>query len=227
MNLPEQYVTALTKRNALTVAALGVFCLVFMAFCWLAEIPLPTLIWLCLWLLSSVSLLLAAGKYFEPDYSLKITPETIDYVHRKGTWRLHWDNIVRFDIPRVQRPFALEDLPYIAFRVDNIDRALADISPRLANHLVFEQRQLLIMALRHQLPDAHDYSDYFDIPERYISPNGQQYRGVMAVFATRTAQLRELLGYDFYISANALDRDLFEFRDYLRQLQQSKNQYLS
>jgi hypothetical protein len=35
-------------------------------------------------------------------------------------------------------------------------------------------------------------------------------------------QMRELLGYDLYVSANALDRDIYEFKAHLQRLQASR-----
>lgn len=78
---------------------------------------------------------------------------------------------------------------------------LDDISPRLASALLFEQRQLLTMALRHQAPEREDYTPYFDIPDSYISPNGTVYKGLIGVFGKRMEQMRELLGYDLYVSS--------------------------
>ena len=103
----------------------------------------------------------------------------------------------------------LEDAPFLCFRVYNNDAILQTISPRLASAILFEQRQLMTMALRHERPEQADYSEYFDIPERFVSSEGRVYKGLIAVFGRRMEQMRELLGYDLYVSANDIDRYIY------------------
>ena len=171
---------------------------------------------------SGIFMLLGIGKLIEPPVSLVITQEGIQYLHRRGEWHIRWENIIRFDVPRVNRVLDLEDAPFIGFRLHNVEEVLDEISPRLASALLFEQRQLLTMALRHQAPDREDYTPYFDIPDSYTSPNGKVYKGLIGVFGKRMEQMRELLGYDLYVSANALDRDIYEFKAHLQRLQASR-----
>ena len=92
-----------------------------------------------------------------------ITPEGIQYLHRRGEWHIRWENIIRFDVPRVNRVLELEDAPFLGFRLHNVEEVLDEISPRLASTLLFEAPATDYGA-KHQAPDREDYTPYFDIP---------------------------------------------------------------
>lgn len=210
------------KRNALTFCGLAVLLFALLVFLHLVRDDIPVGITVVLGATSGIFLLLGIGKVIEPPVSLVITEEGIRYLHRRGQWQIRWENIIRYDVPRVNRVLELEDAPFLGFRLYQVEEVLDDISPRLASALLFEQRQLLTMALRHQAPDREDYTPYFDIPDSYISPNGTVYKGLIGVFGKRMEQMRELLGYDLYVSANALDRDIYDFKAHLQKLQTSR-----
>lgn len=222
MSSAQYSVRPLAKRNGLVFCLAGVGIIVLALLMRLTAIDLPWQVWAIVLAFSGFLLLLGVAKITEPEVSLLITPSDIRYLHRRGTWRVDWDNIVRFDVPRVHRGLDLEDLPYVGIRIENEDLFLAEVSPRLAVHLVNEQRHLLTMALRREQPELGDYSDYFDIPTRYVSRQGIEYNGIKAMFATRMQQLRQLLGYDIYISESALDRPLDEFCSHLRELREHR-----
>lgn len=211
------------KRNALTFCGLAVLLFALLVFLHLVRDDIPVGITVVLGATSGIFLLLGIGKVIEPPVSLVITEEGIRYLHRRGQWQIRWENIIRYDVPRVNRVLELEDAPFLGFRLYQVEEVLDDISPRLASALLFEQRQLLTMALRHQAPDREDYTPYFDIPDSYISPNGTVYKGLIGVFGKRMEQMRELLGYDLYVSANALDRDIYDFKAHLQKLQTSRS----
>lgn len=211
------------KRNALTFCGLAVLLFALLVFLHLVRDDIPVGITVVLGATSGIFLLLGVGKVIEPPVSLVITEEGIRYLHRRGQWQIRWENIIRYDVPRVNRVLELEDAPFLGFRLYQVEEVLDDISPRLASALLFEQRQLLTMALRHQAPDREDYTPYFDIPDSYISPNGTVYKGLIGVFGKRMEQMRELLGYDLYVSANALDRDIYDFKAHLQKLQTSRS----
>ncbi|MCK7459090.1 DUF2982 domain-containing protein [Idiomarina aminovorans] len=217
-------VTPHAKRNALTFCGLAVLLFALLVFLHLIRDDIPVGLSVILGAASGILMLLGIGKIIEPPISLVITPEGIRYLHRRGQWNIRWENIIRYDVPRVNRLLELEDAPYLGFRLYHVEEVLNDISPRLASALLFEQRQLLTMALRHQAPDRQDYTAYFDIPDSYISPNGTVYKGLIGVFGKRMEQMRELLGYDLYVSESALDRDIYDFKAHLQKLQASRNE---
>lgn len=210
------------RRNAISFCSIALLILVLLVFLHLIRDDIPIGVSVVLGAASGIFMLLGIGKLIEPPVSLVITQEGIQYLHRRGEWHIRWENIIRFDVPRVNRVLDLEDAPFIGFRLHNVEEVLDEISPRLASALLFEQRQLLTMALRHQAPDREDYTPYFDIPDSYTSPNGKVYKGLIGVFGKRMEQMRELLGYDLYVSANALDRDIYEFKAHLQRLQASR-----
>lgn len=216
-------VTPQAKRNALTFCGLALLLFALLVFIHLVRDSIPVGVSVVLGAASGILMLLGIGKLIEPPVSLVITPEGIRYLHRRGQWRIQWENIIRYDVPRVNRVMELEDAPFLGFRLHRVEEVLDNISPRLASALLFEQRQLMTMALRHQAPDEGDYTPYFDIPDSYTTPNGTVYRGLIGVFGKRMSQMRDLLGYDLYVSANALDRDIYDFKGHLQKLQASRN----
>lgn len=215
-------VTPKAKRNALTFCGIALLILALTVFIHLARSSVPTGLTVVLGATAAIFMLLGLGKLIEPPVSLVITPEHIQFLHRRGRWQVDWDNIIRFDIPRVNRLLELEDAPFLGFRLHDVDPVLQSISPRLASALLFEQRQLLTLGLRHEHPERTDYDQYFDIPDRYVSPSGTVYKGLIASFGLRMEHLRELLGYDLYVSENALDREIYEFKAHLQKLQATR-----
>jgi len=217
-------VTPYAKRNAIAFCGIGLLSLVLLMFINLVLEQVPTGITVIFGATAFIFMLLGVGKLIEPPVSLVITPDQIRYLHRRGSWEISWENIIRYDVPRLSRILDLEDAPFLGFRLHNVDEVLNSISPRLASALLFEQRQLLTMALRHERPDQNDYSQYFDIPSQYVSPSGTVYKGLIASFGLRMEQMRDLLGYDLYVSATALDREIYEFKAHLQKLQASRNE---
>ncbi len=219
---PEQWVSPTARGHALGFIGLGLAIFAVAMLLLLADLPLPTAAYALLFIAAAAVAFLGIAKLVEPKQSMRITPEQICYLHWRGRWCLDWTNVVRFDVPRVQPGFDLIELPYIGFRVHDIEPILDSISPRLAVYLVSEQRHILTTAIRSERPDTHDYSKYFEVPEVYTAKSGKLYRGVSAMFAKRCEHVRELLGYDLYIPASALDRPADEFINWLHQLQQHR-----
>lgn len=220
--MSELQVQPAARKDALSFCIGGVVLFAVTMFLLLAGIGLPKAAWALLFIASAALFFLGVAKIVEPPVSLVITPLEIRYEHRRGSWHLQWDNLLRFDIPRTHRGLDLEELPYIGFRVHDMEPILDSISPRLAVYLVSEQRHLLAAALRREKPELNDYTPYYDIPTTYKAASGKIYRGVQALFAVRCEQLRELLGYDLYVPASALDRPLDEFCQWMQQVKQHR-----
>lgn len=215
-----------TKRNGGSYVLLALVVVLTMAFTHSQVIPLPWPLRLSLICFALITVTLGVAKLFEPSTSLEITPQSIRYLHFKGSWQLPWDDIVRFDIPTIQRGLKRQPIPFLGFRLREYDRLLAQISPRLAVHMMNDQRSLLATAIRSEKPANRQYTDYFEVPDIFTSDSGQVYRGVIATFAMRMVHMRELLGYDILISQNAFDRPLEDFQQYLRQLQTTRQSHL-
>lgn len=221
-DLRQVTVTPTARAHGLGFSALGLVIFAVTAFLWLSSAPIPTAAFGLLYLTSAVLLFLGSAKIIEPPISLEITPQTIRYCHRRGHWQVHWDNIVRYDVPRVQHGLEFDELPYIGFALRDIEPIITTITPRLAVNLLTEQRHLLVVALRHERPDIQDYSPYFEVPDRFAAASGKIYTGVQAMFATRCAHFRELLGYDLFIPVSALDRPPDDFLHWLKQLESTR-----
>ncbi|MCC5880665.1 MAG: DUF2982 domain-containing protein [Idiomarina sp.] len=228
MNSPSlvQRIRPHTKRNGrvfIVIGAGGLALLLFVD----AQLALPWPLHLSLAAFCLVAMALGVGKLVEPETSLEITPSAMTYFHFRGSWTVNWEDIVRFDVPDVQRGLERQQIPFLGIRLRHYDNFLQQLSPRLAVHLVHQQRPLMLQALRSEMPAHREYLDYVDVPDIYISESGKRYRGVIATFAVRMVLMREMLGYDLYISQNALDRPLDEFIAHLKALQSTRLQHLS
>ena len=216
------YVHPFTRTYAVFFCCFGVAIFAVTMFLWLTNTALAPAAYGLLWLASAVLFLLGCAKLFEPPISLAITPQEITYLHRRGSWRLGWENVMRYGVPTLQRGSGYETLPYLGFRVRDIEPVITAITPRLAVYLLREQRHLLATALRSEKPHLNDFTPYYEVPDRFIGNSGTTYYGVQAMFAKRCEHFRELLGYDLVLSATTLDRDLEEFIGWLQTLERSR-----
>ncbi|WP_413702167.1 DUF2982 domain-containing protein [Psychromonas sp. KJ10-10] len=86
-------------------------------------------------------------KHFEPETSFFITPEMIVYCHLNGKWKLPWQDIIRFGEIKANVRGEHTQLPYLGIKLNNLDHIAKSISPRLANKLIHEQQELLVLAI--------------------------------------------------------------------------------
>jgi len=224
--MPTQHIKPLVRRNGLTLIWSGML--------------ITMLMFLLLWLFMEgpvlpAYLLLLSGlmmtfigwlKLNEPPISLSLCQHYLHYHHRYGGWALKWHNIQRIDQPRVHVGWDLHPLPYIGFKIRRYDEFLALITPRLAVHLLTEQRPVLLQALQSEQP--HDQPVRGSDPlqgidsleeSEFCSPEGLRYDGALAMLAQRMTRMRHLLGYDLLIPINSLDRDPDAFLKLLRHYQ--------
>lgn len=216
------YVQPFTRAYALFFCWFGVLVFAVTMFLWLTATALAPAAYGLLGLTSAALLLLGCAKLMEPPISIAITPTTITYLHRRGSWVIAWDNVMRYGVPQLHRGMGYDTLPYLGIRLRNIEPLLSTITPRLAVHLLREQRHLIVTALRYEKPDLGDYTPYFEVPDRYVAESGTIYYGVQAMFAKRCEHFRELLGYDLVLSATTLDRDLDAFISWLQKLERNR-----
>lgn len=214
-----------SKRHGQVLTLSGV-ALVACLLIWNLAQPLPLAVLIVATSLAIVLSAIGVAKVLEPEATFVFTPQAIAYYHRKGRWQLNWDNILRFDQPRLQHFLELRDMPYVGFRIHSYHEFLENISQRMAVHLMLEQRNVLVLALRYHKPEERDYAHYFDVPLKYKSSEGVTYEGVKAAFCWRMEQLRELLGYDLLVSENAFDRSAADFVSLLRSLRDTRAQHL-
>ncbi|EKP0308256.1 DUF2982 domain-containing protein [Aeromonas veronii] len=223
-----QHIKPLVRRNGLTLLLAGalIICLMLLLLWLLVEGPrLPAYILLLSGLMMA---LIGWLKLNEPPISLSLCQHALHYHHRYGGWALKWHNIQRIDQPRIHVGWALQPLPYIGFKIKQYDEFLALVTPRLAVHLLTEQRPLLLHALHNEQPQeppvrSHDPLQGIDWLEEshFCSPQGQHYDGALAMLAQRMTRMRHLLGYDLLIPVSSLDREPDDFLKLLRQYRQA------
>lgn len=217
--LETQHIEPMSRRHGLSLTITG---LAFML------ILLAVLYWLggrghlvvyFLFLTSLVMTLIGILKLREPLYSFSLSRDSLHFHHKIGGWSLHWSNIIRIDQPRFSVGLEQTELPYIGFKIRDYDELLPLMTPRLAVHLLTEQRPLLTMALRYQAVSRHQLQDWLIEDSDYRSPNGRRYQGVLAMLANRMSHLRQLYGYDLLVHESNLDRDTHDFVVLLRRYQ--------
>ena len=169
-----------------------------------------------LFLAAMVTTLFGVLKLREPQFSLTLSAKHLHFHHKVGGWSLHWSNVIRVDQPRLSRGIDMVDLPYIGLKIRDYDEFLPLMTPRLAVHLLTEQRPLLSLALRYGAISRHDLQDWLIEDSQFRSANGQQYTGIIAMLGHRMGHLRDLYGYDLLIHESSLDRDAAEFVSLLR-----------
>lgn len=197
-----------TKRNGISLSLMGAVLLL------LGLMLLLTGNWFAQGLLSfflgAVATILGVAKLIEPEVSIELSCDGIEYHHRRGKWFITWDNIQRIDIPRVSQGVEMIELPYIGVRLKYINPVLDNISPRLATGLLTEQRPLLMTAAAQDELMEH-LEHYLSSEFAPLVVNGERYRGVLAMFGHRCELLASHLGYHLYIPRDCLDREPREF----------------
>lgn len=214
-------IRAASTYNGLTFAVVGALICLLGAIL-LSILPviysLPSIFVICI---GMVGMLLGGFKLREPKYSFELNKNEIVYHHRKGQWRIAWQNIQRIDIPRVTRGIEQHDLEMIGFKMRNSDDFLRSISPRLTTYLLLEQRPLVTQSNDANCKTGQCYGDDLIEDQKYQTNDGRLLKGVEAMFANRMQRLRNNLGYDVYISSNEIDRDAAAFVQLLRECQES------
>ncbi|MBF7073753.1 DUF2982 domain-containing protein [Glaciecola sp. MH2013] len=168
-----------------------------------------------------VGLIIGWFKVKEPPYSLQLTREHVIYHHRRGKWRISWDNIQRIDVPRVSKGIEQHELEMIGFRLRDPDVFLDEISPRLITYLLMEQRPLTMQNRDPDCASGNCYGDDMIEDEKFERPGGTVIKGISAMFANRMRKLNTQLGFDVFISTNEIDRDPQAFIALLKECQAS------
>ncbi|MEM0911620.1 MAG: DUF2982 domain-containing protein [Pseudomonadota bacterium] len=205
------HIKSSSATNGMTTVLIGTGFLLIGGVCLLI---LPDLFFLVGVLFLSASIIAFVMGFFklkEPKVSLSISKSQLTYHHRRGKWQIGWDNIQRFDVPRVHRGLDHVDLEMVGIRLRDPDTFLDNISPRLVTYLLMEQRPLVSQAESGQCASGRCYGDDLIEDQKYLRSDGRQLTGVVAMFANRMKRLQQGLGYDIFISANELDRTPVEF----------------
>ncbi|RDV26721.1 DUF2982 domain-containing protein [Alteromonas aestuariivivens] len=216
------YIKANSKRNGIATLLVGLAGLTASAI-WIASVP-QWLVLAGIFLTSAsiVAILVGWFKLREPDYSIELSPEAIRYCHRLGNWRIDWSNLQRFDCPRVRQGLDFNELDAIGFKLKDYAPFIQSVSPRLATHLLMEQRPLLLQNRDESCATGTCFGNEFLDDSRYVLENGEVLTGVRAMLANRMAQLRKQLGFDVFLSSVELDRAPGDFVQLLKDCEQSR-----
>lgn len=219
MNTESILIRANAKRNGLTCLLLGAMGIVVSSL-WLTLLPE----WLFLsgiFLLSAsfVCALVGWYKLGEPEFSFLLAKDAMTFCHRKGSWCIRWNNIQRVDCPTSSVGWDHVQMELVGIRLKDYASFLATLSPRLAMHLLVEQRPLLLHALRKNCQTGNCYENHFLNDDNYLLPDGSRLTGINAMFAHRMAQLRQHYGFDLMVAASDLDREPERFVTLLRDCQ--------
>ena len=209
------------KRNRLFLLCLGCLllciCFILSHFFWV-QFQLQLMVIL---LASFIVLLVGILKYLEPPISYLITPDGIIYHHRSGHWQLSWRDVVRIGDIRATVLAEYQHLPYLGIRINSLEKIAQSISPRLANKLLHEQKELLLLGVRNQEINLQSSAINFEP----FTLNGVIYKGPVAAWLYRTELLQKAYGYHLFLPESSFDRDLIEFLSLLKDCQHYVHSY--
>ena len=211
------------KRNRLFLLCLGCLllgiCAILSHFLW-AQYQLQLMVII---LASFIVLFVGILKCLEPSISYFITPDHITYCHRNGHWHLSWKDVTR--IGDIKANILTEDksLPYLGIRINNLEKIAENISPRLANKLLHEQKELLLLGGRNQEISLQSSAINFEP----FTLNGVIYKGPVAAWLYRTEMLQKAYGYHLFLPESSFDRELNEFLSLLKDCQYYVRSYHS
>ena len=172
------------------------------------------LVFIFLYLQALVIIIIGLFKCSEPKYSFYLTPQGIQYNHRYGTWNIEWQQIQNINIIRETFGLLSVDLPYIGIKLKNITPLADQISPRLANKLIHEQRPLLGFSFKHHLLSLEQTQLNFT---SFTLQSGQIIKGPLAAFMHHSQALQSSMGYHLYLPETSIDREVTEFCQLLNQ----------
>lgn len=173
--------------------------------------------------LSELVLFIAGlAKYLQPKHSLSLNPIGISYQHSYGRWQLDWQQIQQISLMNETLGLTQVQLPYIGIRLIQLSTLATQISPRLANRLIHEQRPLIAFAIKLKLITLEQSQLNF-APFTLVS--GDVLKGPLAAFFHHSTVLHQALGYHLFIPETAIDRELNEFCLLLNQCKRYSAKY--
>lgn len=220
--LPEILICSNATRHGmvLTLSSSLVFILLLTIgqYFWLsAKLPLIFLV-----LVALIGLIIGVVKIIEPQYSFLLSPKSLKFIHRKGVWSLPWDVIRNVRPVTNVSGITTEELAYIGVSLTNIKEVATRIPPRLANHLIHEQRPILLYCVSRGLLTIEEVVVNFN--EFVIEQ--QRLKGPVAGFLHQCALLHRIFGAHLFISQTCIDRSMDEFARLLRDCKACHKLYL-
>lgn len=162
--------------------------------------------WVLLLICCLLGLFAGYAKLTEPLYVVELDQQGFSYVHHKGRWFVPWHGFSFVAVPEL----AGKEIAYIGVKLRYYDQFLEQLQPRLAVHLMVEQRHLLIAALGSNCPSGTCPTDLMVEVGEFKSTT-RTYKGAIAMFARRMQLLRQLIGFDLFIPMSAIGSEPAEF----------------
>jgi len=175
-----------------------------------------------IYLSSLVIFITGLSKYLQPPFSIVLTPKEIFYQHPHGHWQLTWQQIRRISLIYETHGVEQIQLPYLGISLINIASLTNQISPRLANRLIHEQKTLLAFAIKQELLTFEQCQLCFN---PFKLPSGEVLKGPLAAFFHHCTILHSAFGYHLYIPETAMDRELIDFHRLLIECMNAAKQY--
>ncbi|MBA6328842.1 DUF2982 domain-containing protein [Colwellia sp. MB02u-6] len=201
-------IKAVARHHGLFITLTGFIALFIMA--WLcsyywqqARFPLMFMVLACL-----VTIFIGLLKLAEPTYSLILTAETLTFHHRHGRWQLNWQQIRNLHCVSNTVGINREELNYVGIKLSSIDSIADNISLRLANRMIHEQKPLIHYCIKHQLLTFEQGILNF---EPYVLKDGSIIKGPLAAFLHHSEVLHHALGAHLFIAASNLNGPMEDF----------------
>ncbi len=205
-----------SKRHQLFLLVLGIFLFSL-------SLLLNSIFWqhfrfqlMLLMFASFIVLVTAITKLTEPQLSYQLTRKKLTFLHRFGQWQVKWSEIVRLGKINAQVNYDYVELPYLGIRLKSLQTIAEQMSPRLANRLIHEQQELLVLAAKNKdIILEHGLISF----EPYILED-KTYKGPVAAWLFRCEQLMQAYGYHLFLPESSFDRELSPFHALLTECHQ-------
>ncbi|MGB2742654.1 MAG: DUF2982 domain-containing protein [Cognaticolwellia sp.] len=201
-------IKAISRHHGLFITLSGFIALVIIA--WLcsyywqqARFPLLFMVLACI-----VTIFIGLLKLAEPAYSLIVAPKTLTFYHRHGHWQFNWQQIRNIHSVTNTVGITREELNYVGIKLNSIEAIANNISLRLANRMIHEQKPLIHYCIKQQLITFEQGVLNF---EPYVLKDGKIIKGPLAAFLHHSEVLHNALGAHLFISANNLNASINDF----------------
>lgn len=201
-----QYRAATAKGGVKTLLVSSLALLLWLALLLLIPDVLHSTAWVLLLICCLLGFIAGYGKLTEPLYVIELDQHGFYYQHHKGQWFIPWHGFSFIAVPEL----AGKELAYIGVKLRNYEDFLNQLQPRLAVHLMMEQRHLLVAALGANCPTGTCPTDLMIEVGEYRGAT-RSYKGAIAMFARRMQLLKQLTGFDLFIPMSAIGAEPADF----------------
>jgi hypothetical protein len=201
-----QYRAATARGGVKTLLLSSMALMLWLLILLLQPALLPSTAWVLLLLCCLLGLLAGYAKLTEPLYVIELDQHGVTYLHHKGRWFIPWQGFSYMAVPELEG----QPLAYIGVKLQRYEDFLHQLQPRLAVHLMVEQRHLLIAALRSHCPDGSCPTDFM-VAVSQFKLKDHSYHGAIAMFAHRMQLLRQFTGFDLFIPMNVIGPEAADF----------------